>query len=82
MEMKYLDSLPLFMKGKALETPFLNITGEQKDITKRAIGALWWELIFVLASGICWMIFAKSAAALTSALGAYIYIIFCVYLFL
>jgi hypothetical protein len=70
LEMEFLDSLPLFMKGKTLETPFLSVTGEQKDITKRAIGALWWELIFTLANGILWMVFAKSALALTSALVA------------
>merc|ERR1712127_1066219 len=82
MELECLDKLPLFMKGKTFETPLLSKTGEHKDITTRAIGALWYELFFTLAAGILWIVLFSDINYAIQSIISYAYILVCVYIFL
>ena len=61
MDLAFLDSLPLFYKGQAAETPLLSMVGAVKDTTQRAIATLWWEFIFSIAAGVMWFVFGWSA---------------------
>ena len=60
-DLAFLDSMPLFYKGQAAETPLLSMVGDVKECAQRAVATVWWEFIFTIAAGVMWFIFGYSS---------------------
>eukprot|EP00801_Mesodinium_rubrum_P010225 Mrub_10271.p1 GENE.Mrub_10271~~Mrub_10271.p1 ORF type:complete len:174 (+),score=11.54 Mrub_10271:1-522(+) len=81
MNLEFLDSLPLFYKGKALETPLLDKVGTVKETSQRAVATLWWEFLFTIATGVMWILFGWFSSGV-NIITSYIGVLLSVHIFL